>query len=175
MISGKRIVLLLIFLICTTVIGYALYLQLVINLLPCPLCIAQRIAYWLVGLTAIFAFIHNPRGLGRKIYYSFITVFSLSGLILALHHSWIIRYPEAFQCGISAEEEFLNGLSIANWWPSMFEANGDCADVKWEFMSLTIPNWSVIFFLLILITSVYILCTSRNQKLNKSNKHRSLK
>ena len=169
MISEKRIVLLLIFLICTTVIGYALYLQLVINLLPCPLCIAQRIAYWLVGLTAIFAFIHNPRGLGRKIYFSFITVFSLSGLILALHHSWIIRYPEAFQCGISAEEEFLNGLSIANWWPSMFEANGDCADVKWEFMSLTIPNWSVIFFLLILITSVYMLLTSRNQKPNKNN------
>ena len=169
MISGKRIVLLLIFLVCTTVIGYALYLQLVINLLPCPFCIAQRIAYWLVGLTAIFAFIHNPRGLGRKIYYSFITVFSLSGLVLALHHSWIIRYPEAFQCGISAEEEFLNGLSIANWWPSMFEANGDCADVKWEFMSLTIPNWSVIFFLLILITSVYMLFTSRNQKPNKNN------
>jgi len=168
-ISGKRIVLLLIFLVCTTVIGYALYLQLVINLLPCPFCIAQRIAYWLVGLTAIFAFIHNPRGLGRKIYYSFITVFSLSGLVLALHHSWIIRYPEAFQCGISAEEEFLNGLSIANWWPSMFEANGDCADVKWEFMSLTIPNWSVIFFLLILITSVYMLFTSRNQKPNKNN------
>ena len=166
MISGKRIVLLLIFLICITVIGYALYLQLVINLLPCPLCIAQRIAYWLVGLTAIFAFIHNPRGLGQQIYYSFITVFSLIGLILALRHSWVIRYPEseAFQCGISAEEEFLNDLSIANWWPSMFEANGDCADVKWEFMSLTIPNWSAISFLLILIISVYILFTSRNQK-----------
>ena len=169
MISGKRIVLLLIFLICTTVIGYALYLQLAINLLPCPLCIAQRIAYWLVGLTTIFAFIHNPRGLGRQIYYSFITVFSLIGLVLALRHSWIIRYPEAFQCGISAEEEFLNALSIANLWPSMFEANGDCADVKWEFMSLTIPNWSVIFFLLILITSVYMLFTSRNQKPNKNN------
>jgi len=168
-ISEKRIVLLLIFLICTTVIGYALYLQLVINLLPCPFCIAQRIAYWLVGLTAIFAFIHNPKGLSRQIYYSFITIFSLSGLVLALHHSWIIRYPEAFQCRISAEEEFLNSLSIADWWPSMFEANGDCADVKWELMSLTIPNWSVIFFLLLLITSAYILFASRNQKLNKSN------
>ena len=167
--SRKRVLLLLIFLICTTVIGYALYLQLVINLLPCPLCIAQRIAYWLVGLTSIFAFIHNPRGLSRQIYYSFIAIFSLIGLLLALRHSWIIRYPEAFQCGISAEEKFLNTLSIANWWPSMFEANGDCADVKWELMSLTIPDWSVIFFLLLLITSVYILYTSRNQQLNKSN------
>jgi disulfide bond formation protein DsbB len=166
--SGKRVVLLLIFLICTSVIGYALYLQLAINLLPCPLCIAQRIAYWLVGLTALFAFIHNPRGLSRQIYCSLIAIFSLIGLLLALRHSWLIRYPEAFECGISAEEKFLNTLSIANWWPSMFEANGDCADVKWEFMSLTIPDWSAIFFLLFLITAVYILFTSRNQQLNKN-------
>ena len=160
--------LLLIFLSCTGVIGFALYLQLVINLLPCPLCIAQRIAYWLVGLTALFACIHDPRDLGRKIYCSFIAIFSLIGLLFALRHSWLIRYPEAFECGISAEEEFLNTLSIANWWPSMFEANGDCADVKWEFMSLTIPDWSVIFFLLFLITAVYILFTSRNQQLKKN-------
>ena len=166
--SRKRVVLLLIFLICTSVIGYALYLQLVINLLPCPLCIAQRIAYWLVGLTALFAFIHNPRGLSRQIYCSLIAIFSLIGLLLALRHSRLIRYPEAFECGISAEEKFLNTLSIANWWPSMFEANGDCADVKWEFMSLTIPDWSAIFFLLFLITAVYILFTSCNQQLNKN-------
>ena len=166
--SEKRVVLLLIFLICTSVIGYALYLQLVNNLLPCPLCIAQRIAYWLVGLTAFFAFIHNSRGLSQQIYCSLITIFSLIGLLLALRHSWLIRYPEAFECGISAEEKFLNTLSIANWWPSMFEANGDCADVKWEFMSLTIPDWSAIFFILFLIIAVYILFTSRNQQPNKN-------
>jgi disulfide bond formation protein DsbB len=166
--SGKRLILLLIFLICTSVIGYALYLQLVINLLPCPLCIAQRIAYWLVGLTAFFAFIHNSRGLSRQIYCSLIAIFSLIGLSLAIRHSWLIRYPEAFECGISVEERFLNTLSIANWWPSMFEANGDCADVKWEFMSLTISDWSAIFFILFLITAVYILFTSHNQQLNKN-------
>jgi disulfide bond formation protein DsbB len=166
--SEKRVVLLLIFLICTSVIGYALYLQLVNNLLPCPLCIAQRIAYWLVGLTAFFAFIHNSRSLSQQIYCSLIAIFSLIGLLLALRHSWLIRYPGAFECGISAEEKFLNTLSIANWWPSMFEANGDCADVEWEFMSLTIPDWSAIFFLLFLITVVYILFTSRNQQLNKN-------
>lgn len=160
--SGKRIALLLIFLICTSVIGYALYLQLVINLLPCPLCITQRIAYWLVGLTALFAFIHKSGGLSRQIYCGLIAFFSLIGLLLALRHSWLIRYPEEFECGISAEEKFLNTLSIANWWPGMFEANGDCADVKWELLSLTIPDWSAIFFTLFLITAVYILFTNRN-------------
>ncbi len=161
--SGKRLILLLIFLICASVIGYALYLQLVINLLPCPLCIAQRLAYWLVGLIALFAFIHNSRGLSQQIYYSLIAIFSLIGAILALRHSWLVRYPETFECGISAEEKFLNTLPISNWWPTMFEANGDCADVKWEFMSLTIPDWSAIFFILFFMIAVYILSTNRYQ------------
>ncbi len=162
MILVKRLAILLIFIICANVIGYALYLQLTLNLLPCPHCIAQRIAYWLIGLTALFYFIHYPRSLGRKIYSVFIVGFSLTGLILALHHSWLAVHPEKFQCGISAEEEFINSLFIAKWWPIMFEANGDCTDIKWEFIFLTIPNWSAIFFLFLIMISVYILFTNRN-------------
>ena len=159
----NRIPLLLIFLTCTILIGYALYLQLVANLLPCPLCIAQRIAYWLVGLIALLAFIHNSKGLSRQIYCSLIAFFSLIGLLLALRHSWLIRYPETFECGISAEERFLNNLPIANWWPTMFEANGDCTDVEWKFISLTIPDWSAIIFTLFLMTAIYLLSTSQNK------------
>ncbi|MDH5480628.1 MAG: disulfide bond formation protein B [Nitrosomonas sp.] len=29
----------------------------------------------------------------------------------------------------------------------MFEANGDCMDVDWEFLSLTIPDWSLVAFI----------------------------
>ena len=53
------------FLGCISLIGYALYLQLVKNLLPCPLCVVQRIAYWLVGLTALLAFFHSPGATGQ--------------------------------------------------------------------------------------------------------------
>jgi disulfide bond formation protein DsbB len=160
---GTREVFLLIFLCCTSLVGYALYLQLVIHLLPCPLCIAQRVAYWLVGSTALFAFFHNSRGVGCQIYSSLIAVFALLGTLVALRHSWLIRYPEAFECGISTEEKFLNDLFIAKWWPSMFEANGDCADVTWELMSLTIPDWSAGFFILFFILAVYVLFSSRNR------------
>ncbi len=146
-----------------SLVVYALYLQLVTHLLPCPLCIAQRVAYWLVGLTALFAFFHNSRGFGCQIYSSLIAVFAFLGMLVALRHSWLVRYPEAFECGVSTEEKFLNALLIAKWWPSMFEANGDCADVTWEFMSLTIPDWSVILFTLFLILAVYVLISSRNR------------
>lgn len=152
----ERFTYLLIFLGCISVLGHALfYLQIIKNLLPCPLCIAQRLAYCLIALTALLAFLHNPEKTGRRIYCSLIIVFSLIGAVIALRQIWLIHYPQAFECGISPEETFLNALPMARWWPGMFEANGDCAEVLWTFLSLTIPDWSLIFFLLFAAIALY--------------------
>ncbi|MEK7843482.1 MAG: disulfide bond formation protein B, partial [Pseudomonadota bacterium] len=83
---------------------------------------------------------------------------------VALRHAWLVRYPEAFECGISPEEKFLNALPIAQWWPSMFEANGDCADSTWEFMSLTIPDWSAILFVTFGSLAGYAFFARRNRR-----------
>lgn len=159
-----RVILLSIVVGCAGLIGYALYLQLVENLLPCPLCVVQRIAYWLVGLTALVAFFHLPQTLGRRVYGALVAVFAFSGAAVAVRHAWLVRYPEAFECGISPEEEFLNALPLARWWPSMFEANGDCADVTWKFASLTLPDWSAIFFIIFGGLAVYLLIAKRNSR-----------
>ncbi len=151
-----RPVFLLIFLCCACLIGYALYLQLVKDLLPCPLCVVQRIAYWLVGLTGLLAFFHFSQAACR-VYSALMAIFAFLGTAVALRQAWLIRYPEAFECGISPEEKFLNALPLARWWPSMFEANGDCADVSWKFASLTLPDWSAIFFIMLGSLAVYAL------------------
>ncbi|SEP16754.1 disulfide bond formation protein B [Nitrosovibrio sp. Nv6] len=165
--SGTRAIFLLVFLGCTSLVGYALYLQLVKNLLPCPLCVVQRIAYWLVGLTALLAFFHSPDAIGRRIYSGLIAIFAFSGAAVALRHAWLVRYPEAFECGISPEEAFLNALPLAQWWPGMFEANGDCADVTWKFASLTLPDWSAIFFMVFGGLAICVMLASRNRRLMK--------
>ena len=134
------------FLVCVALLSYAQVLQHVDNLLPCPLCVAQRLAYWMLGLTALIAFMHNPGVVGRRIYGSLLTVSALAGAVIAFRQSWLIRYPESFECGISPEETFLNALPLAQWWPGMFEANGDCTDVDWEFLTLMIPDWSFLAF-----------------------------
>ena len=148
-----RIIFLTVFLICAGSLVYALYLQLVKNLLPCPLCVAQRLSYWVIGLTAIVAVAHNPRTLGRRLYSGVVVIAALLGGVVATRHSWLVRYPESFECGISPEERLLNSLPIARWWPTMFEANGDCSESSWEFISLTIPDWSAILFILMAILS----------------------
>jgi disulfide bond formation protein DsbB len=154
-----RIIFLTVFLICAGSLVYALYLQLVKNLLPCPLCVAQRLSYWVIGLTAMVAVAHNPRALGRRLYSGVMIVAALVGGVVATRHSWLVRYPESFECGISPEERLLNSLPIARWWPTMFEANGDCSESSWELMSLTIPDWSAILFILMAIMSGYALLT----------------
>ncbi len=129
--------------------------------MPCPLCVAQRVAYWLLGLTALLAFLHNPRTNGCLFYGSLMSIFSLVGAVIAARHAWLMRYPESFECGVSAEEAFLNALPIAGWWPGMFEANGDCASIDWKFLSLTIPDWSLIAFLGLGSLGAYILLRNR--------------
>ena len=150
-----RALFLVIFLGCAGLLTYAIYLQLIKNLLPCPLCVVQRVAYWVAGIAALAAFLQGPQAFGRKVYGAFIVIASAAGAAVALRQAWLVRYPEAFECGISPEEEFLNALPLARWWPDMFEANGDCADVTWKFIGLTLPDWSAIFFILIAILATY--------------------
>ena len=152
---------LFLFLSCALLLGYALYLQTTQRLLPCPLCVAQRIAYWLVGLTALLAFIHHPASPVRRWYAGFIAAFSLAGAAVSLHHVWVIRHPTDAGCGISPEEKFLNALPLAHWWPGMFEANGDCAKVTWRLLSLSMPDWSLLWFLLFLACAVYVFLYAR--------------
>jgi disulfide bond formation protein DsbB len=80
---GGRAIFILVFFTCISLIGYALYLQLVKNLLPCPLCVVQRIAYWLVGFTALLAFFHSPGETGWRIYNGLLAFFSFCGAVVA--------------------------------------------------------------------------------------------
>jgi disulfide bond formation protein DsbB len=123
--------------------------------------VAQRVAYWLLGLTALLAFLHSPKVIGRRIYGFLLCGFAFTGIVIAARHAWLIRYPEAFECGISPEEAFLNSLPIAAWWPGMFEANGDCANIDWQFLSLTIPDWSLIAFTSLGSLTLYVLLAKK--------------
>ena len=152
----QRFLFLGIFLASVSLLGFALYLQEFQHLLPCPLCVVQRMAYVLIGLTALLAFLHNPQTLGRRLYSSLVVLFAIVGGAVAAHHAWVIQHPLPGGCRISPEETFLNALPFAQWWPGMFAANGDCALVSWEFMSLAIPHWSLVCFVLFALLAVYL-------------------
>lgn len=135
---------------CLALVGFAVYyLQGAIGLLPCPLCVMQRIAYILFGITALVAAFHRPAGAGRWLYLALLDLWATFGAAVAGWQVYLTYNPQAAECGISPEERFLNGLPLAKWWPAMFEANGDCTKVDWTFLGLSIPELSLIAFVLL--------------------------
>lgn len=141
---------------CLALVGFAVYyLQAAIGLLPCPLCVIQRIAFILVGLTALAAAAFHPRGPGRWIFGLLLLVWSSAGAAVAGWQVYLTYHPHAAECGISPEERFLNSLPLAKWWPAMFEANGDCTRVDWTFLGLSVPELSLIAFVLLSGLAVY--------------------
>lgn len=141
---------------CLALVAFSVYyLQAAIGLLPCPLCVMQRIAFILFGITALVAAAHRPQGAGRWLYLAVLDLLATLGAAIAAWQVYLTYHPQAAECGISPEERFLNGLPLAKWWPAMFEANGDCTKVDWTFLGLSLPELSLIAFVMLSAIAVY--------------------
>src|SRR2546422_11297311 len=66
---SRRIGNLIGFLVCAGMLAFGYYLQFVVGLEPCPLCIIQRILLFAVGVAFLVAALHHPAGrLGARLY-----------------------------------------------------------------------------------------------------------
>jgi hypothetical protein len=64
----RRIAYFLAFFVCATLICFALYLQYIEGLEPCPLCIFQRICVIVMGVVFLVAGFHHPGRAGATVY-----------------------------------------------------------------------------------------------------------
>ena len=103
-------------------LGEALILQHLQGQAPCPLCILQREAFFLFGLIALAAAIHNPRRRGAAIYAGGLALASLAGMGVASWHVWSLYHPKC-GCGIDVMEQFVNNLPTAKLLPFIFYAS----------------------------------------------------
>ena len=65
---SQRLTFFLIAATCAGLLAVALYMQEVMGLNPCYLCIVQRVFVIAVGALALLAGLHNPGIVGRRIY-----------------------------------------------------------------------------------------------------------
>ena len=135
------------FLLCVSLIGVALYMQYVLHFDPCPLCIFQRISFIIIGLICLLAAIHNPVQLGHKLYGALIMIAALFGLGLALRHSWLQHNPPEFvECG-GGLDYWLETLPTNKIIENVLRGTGECTDIVWKFLGLSIPEWTAILYL----------------------------
>lgn len=123
----------------------ALFFQHVLMLAPCVMCVYERVAMMGIGGAAIIGLI-NPKnkflrwaGLISWGYTSY------RGLELAREHVGYQFNPSPFAtCDIFPQ--FPSWAPLDQWVPWMFHPTGDCSDIVWQFLGLSMPQWLVVIF-----------------------------
>jgi len=151
------------FVITASMFGAAMYMQHVMYLDPCPLCIVTRVIVLILAVLFLGAFVINPMGNGmRKVFGGLFTLASLSGVIVSSRHSWLQHFPPSSEasCGPGLSY-WMDNLPAWNVVENVFKGTAECSAVSWTFLSLSIPEWSLIFFIGFLFFSLRLLFKGR--------------
>jgi disulfide bond formation protein DsbB len=118
------------------------------------MCILQRYAFIVAGVIALAAAIHNPASIGRRIYSALLVVMATTGGGVAIRHVYLEHNPpKIFDCG--ADVGFmLESFPLTEALPMIFRGTGDCTKVLWRFLGLSIAEWSLICFVLLIVAAV---------------------
>lgn len=162
MIPSTRTLNLCLFLIATSMILVALYMQYQMDLTPCYLCIVQRGFVILTGLIALLAVIHNPGSKGEKRYAVATSISALTGAGFSIRQLWLQSLPEEKvpACGPPADYLF-DALPIGEALSMLLSGDGNCAEVQWTFLNFSIPAWTLVAFAAMVLLSGYQLLRKR--------------
>jgi disulfide bond formation protein DsbB len=133
---------------CMFLIGSALYMEHVMHLAPCPLCIFQRVAVISTGLIAILAAMHNPKAVGVRVYGLMVVLASLVGSALAIRQLYLQSLPEdqVPSCGPGLDY-LLDVFPMQEVIQMVLVGDGSCAEVAWTLLGISIPGWTLVGFI----------------------------
>lgn len=139
---------LLAFVACVGMMGFALFSQYVWHMEPCPLCIFQRVALIVLGVLFLIAGLHTPGRVGRGIHAVLLVLAAGAGAGVAGRHVWLQYLPKdqvpACGPGLDFMLDTFPALEVLNM---VLSGSGECAEVAWRFLGLTMPTWTLVCFI----------------------------
>ncbi|HBK46082.1 MAG TPA: disulfide bond formation protein B [Xanthomonadaceae bacterium] len=145
------------FVICAALLAYAIFLQLHQGLEPCPLCIFQRIAFAALGVLFLLGALHGPRGsAGRRGYGVLAFVAAAVGAGIAGRHVWVQVMPRDAMSSCGPPLSFLSEqMGPFEVFRTVLTGTGDCGNIDWRFLGLSMPMWSLVWFALLAVWALY--------------------
>lgn len=139
-------------LVCAGLLGFASILQAFFGLVPCPLCILQRLFYLVIGLVALSAYFSWPRGVGTRAYGAVILVLSVLGGAVAARQVWLQHFPPVTDLSVCPVSfgSFIDTALVA------LGGVGNCVTRTWIFFGLALPEWSLILFIFLATAGVWL-------------------
>lgn len=162
-IPNSRIINLVVFLGCVFLMAVALYMEHMMQLDPCPLCIFQRVMVIATGFVALIGAIHGPQELGIKVYGGLTILMAAIGGAISSRQIWLQSLPEdqVPACGASLDY-LLDVFPLTEVLTMVLSGDGTCAEVVWQLFGISIPGWTLIgFFGLIAIGAYQIIAPKK--------------
>jgi len=143
--------------LCAGLLGFGFFLQYVIDLHPCPLCLVQRGFYF--GMLAVFVLgaLHAPAGFGTRVYGVLALLFGIGGIGTAGRQVWLQHLPadKVPECGPDLYY-MMENFPLARTITNLFKGSGECAAVDWTFLGLSIAEWSLVWFVLLCVACLWL-------------------
>lgn len=138
-------------LLCIFLLSGSAYFQIVMGMQPCPLCIVQRMMLVAIGFFLLLQLaiedVLIDRINGVLAFFS-----ALIGAAAAGRQVWLEHLPadQVPACGASLDY-MLKTLPLTETLRLLLEGSGDCAVVSWRFLSFSMAEWTLFFFVVYII------------------------
>ena len=148
----------LVFIACASIIGSVVYLQRAFGLSPCVLCWFQRWAFVVCGALGLMATFQAPGKRGSRWYSSLILLTALAGSAIAGVQVWLqTATADELIPAISEFEHLLDFLSLHHLIDRLRSDATFCAEITWSFLGISLPEWSLLAFVGVVIVAFYAL------------------
>lgn len=148
-----------VFVACAALLAVGYYVQYHDGLMPCTLCVMQRVAYLLVGLCALLGLILPYKRNGFRIIALFTVFFSGVGITLAARQVWLQHQP------LDPNAPCVPGLgylfqvfSFPKALNMALHGTTDCGQISWTLWGLSMAQWSLLCFIGLALIALLIMC-----------------
>lgn len=149
-------------LVCALLLAYAFYAEYGLGLVPCPLCMFQRVAVMLFGAICLLGALHGPGSLGARIYAGFALLAGVLGAAIAGRHVWLQSLPKDQVPSCAPPLDYMwDNFPFGNMLKTVLMTSGECANVDWEFLGLSMPVWTFVAFAVMALAMLMLLVFPR--------------
>lgn len=127
-------------------LAFAFWSQYGLGLVPCHLCIFQRVTVAALAAGFLFATVISRPGWRGVLATMLVAVPGVATIATAGRHVWIQMQPEGSVPACGADLDFMLDLfPLTEVILKVFRAGGECAKVDWTLLGLSMPAWVLVF------------------------------
>lgn len=144
------------FIVISVLLAGAAYLELYQGIIPCPLCMMQRVILALIGIVFLFGIAWRTKKYAKITLGFFASLFSAFGVFISARQVWLQHIPvsEQANCDVSLQY-MLNVLPLSEVIKTVFAGGASCSQIGWSVWHLSLAEWSLLSFIGLLLFSLW--------------------